>query len=95
MKKCANLFSALCLALTLCLTTPLAAAPVPQVNLNTANQETLQKLPHVGPAISQRIIKYRQDHGAFKKPADIQKVKGIGEKTFADLKDHILVESSH
>lgn len=61
------------------------------ININTANADSLMKLPRVGPKISQRIIDFRTKHGKFKKPADIMKVKGIGEKTFEKLKNLITV----
>jgi len=64
---------------------------VEKVNLNTATLEELQKLPQVGPKIAQLIIDYRKQNGNFKKIEDIMKVRGIGEKTFARMKDMLVV----
>lgn len=61
------------------------------VNINTAGVDQLVKLPRVGEKIAQRIIDFRKKHGKFKKPADLMKVKGIGEKTFEKLKKLITV----
>lgn len=61
------------------------------VNINTADKAGLTRLPRVGEKIAQRIIDYRKKNGKFKKPADIMKVKGIGEKTFENMKDMITV----
>jgi competence protein ComEA len=61
------------------------------VNINTANAEQLISLPRIGEKIAQRIIDYRKENGKFKKPADLMKVKGIGEKTFEKLKKLITV----
>jgi comEA protein len=62
-----------------------------KININTAQTDELQKLPRVGPAIAQRIIDYRKENGNFKRVEDIMKVRGIGEKVFAEIKDLITV----
>ena len=56
------------------------------VNINTANETDLKKLPRIGPAIAKRILEYRKVHGPFKSNNDLQKVKGIGRNTFEKLK---------
>jgi len=62
-----------------------------KININTASLTELQKLPRIGPQVAQRIIDYRKEHGNFKRVEDIMKVRGIGEKTFNQLKDLITV----
>jgi competence protein ComEA len=66
-------------------------APKAKVNINTANQAELESLPRIGPKVAQRIIDYRAQNGNFKKIEDLMKVKGIGEKIFAQIKDLITV----
>jgi len=61
------------------------------VNINTADETELQKLKGVGPAIAKRIIDFREQNGEFQTIDDIKKVRGIGEKTFAKMKDNITV----
>lgn len=61
------------------------------ININTAGADQLVKLPRIGEKIAQRIIEFRKKNGKFKKPADLMKVKGIGEKTFARLEKLITV----
>ncbi|MDD4146120.1 MAG: helix-hairpin-helix domain-containing protein [Clostridia bacterium] len=63
-----------------------------KININTASREELMKLSRIGPAIADRIIAYREKEGSFRKIEDIKKVSGIGEVTFAKLKDQISVE---
>jgi competence protein ComEA len=76
-------------------TTPQATKPAPPapalVNLNTATAAALEKLPGVGPATATRIVEYREKNGAFKKIEDVMNVRGIGEKTFLNLKPLITV----
>jgi competence protein ComEA len=62
-----------------------------KININTASLEELQKLPRIGPKVAQRILDYRKQNGNFKKIEDIMKVRGIGEKVFAQMKDLITV----
>ena len=56
-----------------------------KVNINTADLEELQTLPRVGPAIGQRIIDYRSEHGNFESSEDLVNVKGIDPKTMEKL----------
>jgi competence protein ComEA len=59
------------------------------ININTAGVEELAALPRIGPSIAERIIAYRETNGPFKQTTELMNVKGIGEKTFLDLKDRI------
>ncbi|OOF12198.1 MULTISPECIES: ComEA family DNA-binding protein [Salinivibrio] len=73
--------------------TPAAAqAQTIQVNINTADAKTLaEKLEGVGPSKAAAIIEYRDDHGAFRAPDDLIKVKGIGSATLKKNRDRIKV----
>ncbi|MEI6668781.1 MAG: helix-hairpin-helix domain-containing protein [Acidobacteriota bacterium] len=63
----------------------------PQINLNTATAEQLDRLPGVGPKTAALIIEYRQKNGGFKKVEDVMNVRGIGEKSFLKLRPFITV----
>jgi competence protein ComEA len=74
---------------------PAAAAPAPppatgeKVNINTAGAEELTALPGIGPAYARRIVEYREKNGPFKKLEDLLNVRGIGEKTFARIRERV------
>lgn len=61
------------------------------VNLNAATIADLETLPGIGPALAERIIAYRTEHGGFRRIEDLQEVAGIGPKKFEDLKDLVTV----
>ena len=63
------------------------------VEINTAGPEELESLDGIGPALAQRIIDYREEHGPFQSAEDLLEVKGIGEATLEKLRDHITVEA--
>jgi competence protein ComEA len=67
-------------------------APTGKLNLNTANEDQLQLLPGVGPAKAERIVTWRKKNGAFKRVADLRKVKGFGYKTLRKLEPWLEVK---
>jgi competence protein ComEA len=66
------------------------AEPGP-LNLNTATLAQLDALPGVGPVLAQRIIDFRAKRGGFTQVDELRQVDGIGEETFARLKDLVAV----
>ena len=63
-----------------------------RININSASLEQLETLPGIGPAKASAIINYRTDHGPFSSIEEIKKVSGIGEATYANLKELISVD---
>ncbi len=63
-------------------------APGTKININTADQATLEKLPEIGPVKAKAII----DGRPYKTVEDVMKVKGIKGKTFDVIKDFIVVK---
>jgi competence protein ComEA len=64
-----------------------SAAPVGPVHLNVATLEQLDALPGVGPVTAQKILDYRQKHGAFGSVDELDAIPGIGPARLDQLRD--------
>jgi len=62
-----------------------------RINVNTADAETLERLPGIGPALAERIVAEREANGPFSDAADLTRVSGIGEKTAQALIPYVTV----
>ena len=60
------------------------------IDINTADETELKKLPRIGPAMAKRIIEYRDKNGPFNTLKELTKVKGIGKKTFEKLRPFLV-----
>jgi competence protein ComEA len=61
--------------------------PTGPVHLNSATVEQLDTLPGVGPVTAQKIVDYRQKHGAFTSVDELDAVSGIGPARLDQLRD--------
>jgi competence protein ComEA len=69
-----------------------AAAPDPapaSINLNTADAQTLDTLPGIGPALAGRIVADRNQHGPFARLEAVQDVSGIGPTLYERIKPYL------
>lgn len=62
-----------------------------KININTATQEELMTLTGIGASKAKDIISYRETNGPFTNIEDLKNVSGIGESTFARIKENITV----
>lgn len=73
------------------------AAPGPDeatgglIDLNTADQTTLETLPGIGPSIAGAIVQHRELEGRFERVEDLLEVAGIGPSRLAQLQPLVTV----
>jgi len=78
-------------------TSPTPSKPVPSenqgslININNAEQSSLESLPGIGPAKARAIIAYRNTNGSFKAVDELVNVKGIGQKTLEKIRSQIMI----
>jgi competence protein ComEA len=66
-----------------------SGSPVPLVDVNTADQATLEELPGVGPVTARAILDYRTENGAFTSVDQLLEVSGIGDATLAKIAPYV------
>lgn len=62
------------------------------VDLNHATLQELAVLPGIGETRAKAIIAFRETNGPFASIEEVQQVKGIGPKTFEQIKGMIVTE---
>jgi competence protein ComEA len=65
--------------------------PTTLVNINSADEATLETLNGVGPVLAAAIIQYRTEHGPFASVDQLDEVSGIGPATLEDLRSQVTV----
>jgi competence protein ComEA len=66
---------------------PGEAASGGPVHLNTATVDQLDELPGVGPVTAQKIVDWREQHGAFSSVDDLDAIPGIGPARLEQLRE--------
>jgi competence protein ComEA len=69
---------------------PAGSSQSAPLDLNSATLQQLESLPGIGPVTAQKILDYRQQHGAFHAVAELQGVSGIGPAHMAQLKGLVI-----
>lgn len=62
------------------------------ININTAAEIDLEKLPNIGAATAREIIEHRNEFGSFAKPEHVILVRGISDERFREIRHLIKVE---
>lgn len=62
-----------------------------KLDINTATAEEFSELKGIGEKLANRIIAYREEHGAFMAVEELTLVSGIGESLMEDIMDKICV----
>jgi competence protein ComEA len=61
-----------------------------QIDINTADWPEFALLPSVGEVLAKRIVEDREARGPFRDWNDLRRVRGIGPKTFDQIKPYLL-----
>jgi competence ComEA-like helix-hairpin-helix protein len=70
---------------------PALSAPA-LLDLNTATEAELVRLPGIGPSRARDIVAYRTRHGSFSRVADLDRIPGIGPAAMAKLSALVRVQ---
>ncbi len=57
-----------------------------------ADTPELDRLPGIGPALAQEIVRYREANGPFTQVDDLMNVPGIGPAKLAQVRDLVSVQ---
>jgi competence protein ComEA len=63
----------------------------PRLDLNRAGSAELTELPGIGPALAERIIRFRGERGAFRSVDELRDVPGIGPATVEKIRNRVRI----
>ena len=64
--------------------------PGERIDLDRADVTEITRLPHVGPALAQRIVAWRERHGRFGSAARFDSVPGVGAKLIESVGPYVM-----
>lgn len=68
------------------------AASVKQLNINTADANTLKQHPYIRWNLANAIVQYRSQHGNFRSADDLQQIAIVTPEIFQKTKPYITVQ---
>lgn len=72
---------------------PDSLLPGEKININTADEYDLQRLPGIGEKRARDIITYREQQGGFHSVEELDQVSGIGPAILKGLLEYACVET--
>src|SRR5438034_11714706 len=64
--------------------------PGERIDLDRADVTEITRLPRVGPAMAQRIVAWREQHGLFGSLARFDSVSGVGPRLLEALRPYVM-----
>jgi competence protein ComEA len=61
------------------------------LNLNTADESDLDRLPGIGPSLAKRIVEYRKKNGPFSTVDEVDDVDGIGPRKLEEFRGQVTI----
>ncbi|GIW99910.1 MAG: hypothetical protein KatS3mg111_3243 [Pirellulaceae bacterium] len=68
--------------------------PTYKLDINVASRAQWEALPQIGPTLAQRIVEHRQLVGAFDSIDQLIEVRGMGQRTLAQIRDYLTCDPS-
>jgi len=65
---------------------------IEKIDINEADEETLEKIPEISSKLASKIVKYRKEHGPFQSLEDLLEIKGLGKKKLAGIRPHVTLK---
>ena len=65
-------------------------APGERIDLDRADVTEITRLPRIGPALAQRIVAWRAEHGPFGSLARLDSVSGVGPRLLDALRPWVM-----
>ncbi len=69
-----------------------ASSPERAIDINAASAAELEKIPHIGAKLAQRIIEHREKYGRFRRPESLMLVPGVSDERFRRIRNSIKIE---
>jgi DNA uptake protein ComE-like DNA-binding protein len=69
-----------------------APVTIQKININTADINRLKQHPYIRWNIANAIVQYRQQHGAFRSPDDLQQIVLITQELYQKMAAYVTVE---
>ena len=63
-----------------------------KIDLNNSSQEALMSVSGIGPALSGRIIEYRDNQSGFKEVEELKNIKGISGYKYEKIKEYFTLD---
>jgi len=70
---------------------PSAEISIDSIDINTANNFDLQRIPYIGEKLAAEIVVFRQKHGPFRRPEHLMLINGISDRRFREIRHLIRV----
>jgi competence protein ComEA len=64
--------------------------PGERIDLDRADVTEITRLPRIGPALAQRIVAWRTEHGPFGSLARLDSVPGVGAKLLDAIRPYVV-----
>lgn len=62
------------------------------IDINSANEKALKKIPGIGDTFAKRIVEYRSALGGFSDIEQLQEIRGVSAKKFEEISSFVVLE---